>query len=219
MNWAKTARIEKIDAGRTILISSGKNYITLSLYNENTKAILKINDFKEYEFIAKAENGKLNIYSKPKVAELIERWIHPVDNYNLKMWIHPPNSIYCFPSIGIGLGTIFKPNIFSFALLDTNSIQWFEKTLKELLEVYVKNKKLINKSIYRWEEKNELDKLRKISIAISVVKNKDDTSIRLMLNSKNFIYTDLSPDDIDWLLTTLSIAKDNLEALQRHESN
>ena len=107
------------------------------------------------------------------------------------MWIHPPNSIYCFPSIGIGLGTIFKPNIFSFALLDTNSIQWFEKTLKELLEVYVKNKKLINKSIYRWEEKNELDKLRKISIAISVVKNKDDTSIRLMLNSKNFLYTDL----------------------------
>lgn len=123
---------------------------------------------------------------------LKQRWIHPVNNYNLKMWIHPPNSIYCFPSIGIGLGTIFKPNIFSFALLDTNSIQWFEKTLKESLEVYEKNKKL---------------------------KNKDDTSIRLMLNSKNFIYTDLCPDDIDWLLTTLSIAKDNLEALQRHESN
>lgn len=62
IDWVKTAKIEKIDDDKTIKISAEKNSLSLRLNNEKTKANLKINDDRTDEFIAKMENGKLNIY-------------------------------------------------------------------------------------------------------------------------------------------------------------
>lgn len=62
IEWVKSAEIEKINGGRAIKISTGKKSLSLTLYNENTKVCLKIDDGRTYEFIVKTENSKLNIY-------------------------------------------------------------------------------------------------------------------------------------------------------------
>lgn len=62
IEWVKTAKIEKIDGGRAIKVSNGKKYLSLSLNDEKTKVYLKTDDGITYEFIAKTENSKLNIY-------------------------------------------------------------------------------------------------------------------------------------------------------------
>ncbi|NJD75662.1 MAG: hypothetical protein FIB08_01010 [Candidatus Methanoperedens sp.] len=212
--------IEKIDNDRIINIFSENKHLLLSLDNERTKAILKIDDFREIEYAAKKENGKLNIYPKPKVNDLIDRWILPVNKYHFKIWVNSTNDVYYHPSIGIGLGTISKPNIFSYAMLNDISVQRFENALKESIDNY-KNIKIINNTKDRkilWERKIEVDKLKKISIILSVVQNEEKKSINLMLNSKAFLYTDLYPEDIDWILTTISIAKNNLEDMHNHEA-
>ncbi len=151
------AKIEKMDNGRTINISCEKNFLSLTLNNEKTKATLKIDDFKTYDFTVKTENGKLHIYPKPKISELVDKWVLPLTKYNLKFWIHSTNKVYRQPSIAIGLGTISKPSIFSFALLGDNSVQWLENTLKDSLETYDKYKISKNKAVDRltlWERKN-----------------------------------------------------------------
>lgn len=66
------------------------------------------------------ENGQINIYPKPKIRDLVDKWSLPINKYNLKIWIHSPSKIYYQPSIGIGLETISKPDIFSFAIMDDN---------------------------------------------------------------------------------------------------
>jgi hypothetical protein len=62
ISWVETAKIEKIDDVRTIRVADEKNYLSLGLNNEKTKVNLKIDDGRSAEFIAKSENGKLNIY-------------------------------------------------------------------------------------------------------------------------------------------------------------
>ena len=76
IEWVKTAEIEKIDGGRGIKVSTGKNSLLLSLNDEKTKVDLKIDDAITYEFIAKTENSKLNIYDQkfpPKVIDLFKK--------------------------------------------------------------------------------------------------------------------------------------------------
>lgn len=216
----ETARIEKVENGRVIDVFSEKNHLSFSLNNERTKVTLKINDFKTYEYTVKMENGQINIYPKPKIRDLVDKWSLPINKYNLKIWIHSSSNVYYHPSIGVGLGTISKPDIFSFAVLDNNSLQWFEDTLKESLEIYKneKSNKKNNDRLILWDKNRELDKLRKISIGLSVIEHNKNKSINLMVNSKASLYTDLYPDDVEWLLMILSIAKHNLETLQ-HESN
>jgi hypothetical protein len=68
-----------------------------------------------------------------------------------------------------------------------------------------------------WERKKELDKFRKISIIVSVITKEENISINLMINANAFLYVDLYPDDIDWILTTLSIAKNTLETMLSQE--
>ncbi len=108
---------------------------------EKTKATLKIDDFKTYEYRARMENGRLYIYPRPKVNDLGDKWVRPLNKYHLKLWTHSTNSVYSHTSIGIGLGTISKPNIFTFAVLDNNSVQWFENALKESIKIYENSKK------------------------------------------------------------------------------
>ncbi len=59
----RNTKIEKIDAGKTIKVSTEKNSLSLKLNNDKSKVNLEI-DGRPYEFIAKAENGKLNIYKE-----------------------------------------------------------------------------------------------------------------------------------------------------------
>jgi len=63
-DWVKAANIEKIDNGKTIRVSSEKNYLLLSLNDEETEVDLKIDDERTAKFIVKAEKGKLNIYEE-----------------------------------------------------------------------------------------------------------------------------------------------------------
>ncbi len=60
--WAKTAKIKKIDDGRTIIVSNEKNSLSLRLNDEKTKVNLKIDDGGTFELNARTENSKLNIY-------------------------------------------------------------------------------------------------------------------------------------------------------------
>lgn len=62
IGWVETAKIEKIEDGNTIRVSTDENYLLLGINNEKTKVNLKIDDNRTVEFIAKAEGGKLNIY-------------------------------------------------------------------------------------------------------------------------------------------------------------
>ena len=62
VNLVDTAKIEKIDDGKAIRISSPENNFSLVLNDEETKVKLRINEGKIEELIAKTENRKLNIY-------------------------------------------------------------------------------------------------------------------------------------------------------------
>ncbi|KAB2948343.1 MAG: cell surface protein [Candidatus Methanoperedens nitroreducens] len=75
--WAKTAKIEKIDGGKTILVSTEINSLSLKLNDEKTKVNLTINDNRTDEFIVRMNNNKLNIYKnfmdEPAQAGLFSR--------------------------------------------------------------------------------------------------------------------------------------------------
>ncbi len=64
IDWAETAEIKKTADCNTILISKGINSLSLKIKNEKGKVILEIDDGRTDEFIAKMENGKLNLYSQ-----------------------------------------------------------------------------------------------------------------------------------------------------------
>jgi len=71
IDWVKTAKIEKIDKGKTIRLSFKNNFLSLKLNDEKTKLILKIDDVRTDEFIVKQENSKLNIYDNGRTSEFI----------------------------------------------------------------------------------------------------------------------------------------------------
>ena len=71
IDWIKTANIEKIDDVRTIRVSTEKNSLSLRLNHEKTKAILTIDNVRTDPFIAKMENGKLNIYDNDYCAKIL----------------------------------------------------------------------------------------------------------------------------------------------------
>lgn len=77
-DWVKTAKIEKIDDGKTIRIYFENNYISLRLNDEKTKVHLSIYDGRTYEFKAMQENSKLNIYAYTRDITIIN-W-----KYNVK---------------------------------------------------------------------------------------------------------------------------------------
>lgn len=63
----KIAKIDKIDDGKTIIVSTEKNSLWLKLKDQNTKVSLKIDDGRtfEYEFKVKMEDDELNLYRSP----------------------------------------------------------------------------------------------------------------------------------------------------------
>ncbi|HUS75232.1 MAG TPA: LamG-like jellyroll fold domain-containing protein [Methanothrix sp.] len=66
IGWVETAKIEKIDNGKTVKVYAEKISLSLELNDEKTEVILEIDDGRKYEFIAKMENDELNIYEKDK---------------------------------------------------------------------------------------------------------------------------------------------------------
>ncbi len=62
IDWIKPEKIEKINNGRTVIVSAEKNHLALLLNDESNKVNLIINDFRTDEFIVKVETGKPNIY-------------------------------------------------------------------------------------------------------------------------------------------------------------
>ena len=81
IEWVKTAKIEKIDRCRVIKVSNGSNSLLLSLNDDKTKVNLKIDDCGPYEFIAKTENNKLNIYENFNLDKLA------VENFPLSFFL------------------------------------------------------------------------------------------------------------------------------------
>ncbi len=66
IDWVKTAKVEKIDNGKAIKVSTEKNFLTLILNNKKNEVILEIDDGRTNKFKAKLENDKLNIYKSSK---------------------------------------------------------------------------------------------------------------------------------------------------------
>ncbi len=62
IDWAKTAKIEKIDDNETIRVSNEKNYLSLKINDDKIRVNLKINDDRTDELIVKTENDERNIY-------------------------------------------------------------------------------------------------------------------------------------------------------------
>ena len=97
ISWVETAKIEKIDNNRNIRVTAEKNYLSLGLNNEKTKVNLKIDDVRSAEFIAKSENGKLNIYLEPsnkdyeKVVKIVKAYFEPRKLIGTKIIVTKPN--------------------------------------------------------------------------------------------------------------------------------
>lgn len=64
IGWAITAKIEKIDDGKTIKVSTEKNSLSLRLNDKKTEVILEIDDSRTGNFMAETENNELKIYAK-----------------------------------------------------------------------------------------------------------------------------------------------------------
>ncbi len=73
IDWVKTAKIEKIDDGKTIKVSTEMNSLSIRLNDEKTRVTLSIDDDRTDEFIVKTENGKLNVYEGETDAEYAAR--------------------------------------------------------------------------------------------------------------------------------------------------
>ena len=64
LDWAETARIEKIGNDKIIRVYRGTNSLSLKLDDKKTTACLKINKNRHHELIVKTEKDELNIYNK-----------------------------------------------------------------------------------------------------------------------------------------------------------
>ncbi len=84
IGWAKMAKVEKIDNGKTIRLSTQKNFLSLMLNDEKNKVDIKIDDGRTDKFIAKMENGKLNIYDRKSYACISWEYIN---GENLKNFV------------------------------------------------------------------------------------------------------------------------------------
>lgn len=141
-----------------------------------------------------------------------QKWNRPLNELNLKIWVPKSENNYRDPSIGIGLGTKKKPDIFSFATLNNESIQWFQDTLKtstKILRKYSQNKSSFDSddNPILWLKRRDVNKLKNIYISLFVLKGFDNISVRLMLNSRSSLSEELNLKDINWIIETLNIAK------------
>ncbi len=67
IDWENTPKIENIVDLRTINVTTSNNPISLKLKDENTNIYMEIDGDRTDDFIAKSENGEINIYNAPDV--------------------------------------------------------------------------------------------------------------------------------------------------------
>lgn len=94
IDWIESAKIEKFNDIRTISVTTEKNSLSLILNNEKTIANLKIDDGRTDKFIAKMENGKLNIYGSV-IWKTMQRLKRSTSNwYDAKLTIATGRTLY-----------------------------------------------------------------------------------------------------------------------------
>lgn len=79
----KTEMIKKTDDNRNISVSTEKKSLWLRLNDEKNKVNLKINNIRTYEFIAKMENHKLNIYKSGNLPPLDRTFFPDIQDINI----------------------------------------------------------------------------------------------------------------------------------------
>jgi|GEM_PF-2210253 len=67
ISWARKAKIEKIDDGKSIKASHEDNLISIKINDRKTEAILEINTLRKHKFRVIEENEEINIYQDGKV--------------------------------------------------------------------------------------------------------------------------------------------------------
>lgn len=131
IDWVETARIEKIDDGKTIRIYFEQNFLTLKLDDKKTKIDIGINDPRTYEFIVsykfnlKIENDKLNVFDTGENQNQI-RTIHAFESK-----LVPLQKIY--GEIGRGSGVDIYRSGLIFKAMEEHLRNYFKKE-KELFD-------------------------------------------------------------------------------------
>jgi len=72
--WVRRAKIEKIDNGKTINVTTENNSFSLRLNDGKNKVILTFNNIKINEFIVKIEKGKINIFNSQWIVVDFNAW-------------------------------------------------------------------------------------------------------------------------------------------------
>ncbi len=77
LDWIEDAKIIKTD-DKTVRVSTEKNSLWVKINNEKTKINLEIDDGRTDEFVAKEENGKLNIYSSREYIDSMKQVLEAI---------------------------------------------------------------------------------------------------------------------------------------------
>ena len=125
IDWVKTAKIEKIDNGRTIKVSTQKNYLSLKLNDEQTEVNLEIDDDRTDKFVVKIENSKLQIYKYK------ECWLHDAEEMR-NHFTHRRSVPRVFYAGGEDDGKVSLRNPRSGKLIETDYADAFEKWCSEM---------------------------------------------------------------------------------------
>ncbi|VVB84378.1 Stage II sporulation protein M [uncultured archaeon] len=128
IDWAKNAKIEKIDGGNAIIITTDTKYLSLRLDDEKTKATLSIDFIRKGDFIVKTENGSLNVYKMQRDMQYL---------YSLKNYLIAITGIFIISMI-IGLIVSASNPALSENYLGIfkNSFSWI-KTLNPIVIMFV----------------------------------------------------------------------------------
>ncbi|MDD5474101.1 MAG: SIR2 family protein [Candidatus Methanoperedens sp.] len=81
--WMRRAKIERTEDGKVIKVSFGKKWLSLILNNERVE--LNFENGRTGKFIAKKENGELNIYKWDDFDDIWEYInVHKLENFNIE---------------------------------------------------------------------------------------------------------------------------------------
>ncbi len=174
----------------------------------------KSKDLSSFSFNVSIMTSSTKSPKKTKRSSFKDIWErHISSELDLKIWVPGPEYDYN-KKIGIGLGTrtkvksVKKPRMFSFVTIDKDSIDRLINAINE--SIFIRNKNFLLPNSIISKKHLILDYLRKISITILVKRTDKNFSIILMINSKQSLYTVISDSDIEWIISTLELAKYNL---------
>lgn len=98
IDWVESAKIEKINDIRTIRVTTEKKSLSLIMNDEKNRVNLKLDDGRTDKFIAKMENGKLNIYGS-LIWKNMQRLKRSMKHYDAKLTIATGRTLYGVKSL------------------------------------------------------------------------------------------------------------------------